>query len=51
MENGNYIVYNSDGRNADVVVDLGEYLNQERKFGKRVPLILHCISKTKGREK
>ncbi len=42
---GTYKVYNSDGRNEDTVDSIEEYLFEERRFGRRVPLVLHCISK------
>ena len=46
---GSYKIYNSDGQNAEIVDDLHQYLFEKRKYGRRVPLVLHCISK-KGRK-
>ncbi len=45
QSDGSYKIYNSDGRSEEIVSSLQEYLNKQRKNGKRVPLVLHCISK------
>lgn len=45
LSDGRYIVFNSDGGEAKITDNLNEYLAKERRYGKRVPLVLHCISK------